>query len=290
MTENPTYSAEQIRHLFRTVARLSLENGTLEYRAMKAEAEAAEAKRLATIDPLTGAYNRLGGNMAFEILHSNAMREEKVLSLIMLDLDHFKSVNDTYGHKAGDMILKETVRRMIEPKAGESAVLREGDLMIRRGGEEFAIVVQIDEAAQAQKIAERCRKAIQTKPFAITNKDDQAMDINVTASFGVGLCAPQRDAACDMEEMAGSADKALYIAKETGRNKVVVSEAEAIKAQMPAQQKEPVLSAEERAFFSTPMNSETPENAGTVHKRTKHPRKPFMRRTIGVGCKPSFPK
>lgn len=152
-----------------------------------------------TTDSLTGAANRRRLEMHLEELAG----KERPLSVIMMDMDHFKKVNDTYGHQAGDEVLKHfaaVARKSIRP----------GDLLARYGGEEFAVVCRAG-LEQALEIAERIRKAVQDAPAKTT-----AGKINVTASFGV---AEFREGDTP-ESVIKRADEALYRAKEAGRNKV----------------------------------------------------------------------
>lgn len=168
---------------------------------------AREAMSLhANRDHLTGAWNR---RMIMEILErelNRSQREGCPLSVILVDLDHFKAVNDTYGHLAGDEVLRESVKRM-------DAAIRPYDLMGRWGGEEFLIVVPNINGESAQKLAERLRSRIAAEP--VTAQDHT---ISITASFGVvvyGGTGP----VCS-QTLLHDADLALYQAKEGGRNQV----------------------------------------------------------------------
>jgi diguanylate cyclase (GGDEF)-like protein len=149
--------------------------------------------RRATMDALLGELNRCG-------------REEKPLTAMMVDLDHFKSVNDRYGHPAGDAVLCEVSRRL-------RISSRTYDVVGRIGGEEFLIVAPGCGAAQGVAQAERLREVVGTQP--ITFKD---LSINVTISVGVAtMLHPKHDA---IEVLLGLADQALYRAKAGGRNRV----------------------------------------------------------------------
>lgn len=269
MTENPSPSTAQIRAQFaemaRMVARLSLENGTNEYRKMmnarmvarlsldngtneyhrivaekeltKTKDELLKAQSLAMNDPMTGAYNRRGGEQAFEILHGQAQREGHMLAMIMLDLDKFKAVNDTYGHKAGDMVLIELVRRLKKPKKGEKA-LRENDVLARLGGEEFAILIPVKNSDEAFLVADKVRQIIKATPFDIIDDKKRAVKLPVTASLGIAVCTPTQNARCDLGEMQEQADSALYKAKEAGRDRTMIYE-EKPSAPPPVQKEKP---------------------------------------------------
>ena len=169
--------------------------------------EAREALRVqATHDPLTGLWNRYALLEALEREHSRAVREGTPLAVIMADLDHFKSVNDTYGHMAGDAVLREAAGRM-------QAAVRSYDLVGRFGGEEFLIVLPGTSAVNAAQLAERLRAAVAHVPVG-----HDLRNIPVTASFGVGASGPGLSG--DPQTLIRVADEALYRAKEKGRNRV----------------------------------------------------------------------
>ena len=161
----------------------------------------------ATRDPLTGLPNRrfLSETLSREI--AAAMRTHWPLSLIMVDLDHFKSLNDTYGHQAGDVVLKRTAERM-------ASLVRQSDMVARFGGEEFAIVVPRARMERAMEIAQELRDALRCDRF-----ETGEHSLRVTASFGVAELH-----ACgltDADALIKQADVALYKAKEAGRDTVV---------------------------------------------------------------------
>lgn len=166
----------------------------------------------ATRDPLTCVWNRYA---IFDTLNREihrSVRERAALSLIMADLDHFKQVNDTYGHLAGDTVLREAARRM-------QSCVRPYDYVGRYGGEEFLVVLPGTSSSQAAQLAERLRWALASSPVALWS-----LPIQVTASFGVsgieagGYATP--------EALIRTADEALYRAKESGRNRVAGSPAD----------------------------------------------------------------
>ncbi len=162
---------------------------------------------MAVTDSLTGLHNRryLTGHLDNLVGRANA--GGKPTSLMMLDIDFFKKVNDTFGHAAGDDVLKEFANRL---RRG----LRGIDLAGRFGGEEFVVAMPDTDAEAAQMVAERLRKFIAEEPFPIQNG---AQRLAVTASIGVTTSRPP-DKAKDMLERA---DQALYAAKHAGRNRVV---------------------------------------------------------------------
>jgi diguanylate cyclase (GGDEF)-like protein len=158
-------------------------------------------------DVLTGVYNR---RYALRILEEKfrkaAVEEEALLSVAMLDIDHFKPVNDTHGHQAGDKILKEVALLI-------SNAVREIDIVGRYGGEEFIIILGVGKNG-ARNVCERIRKSIETNCFYWDDKE-----IWVTASLG---CVTFSEKISTWEEIVSISDMCLYEAKKTGRNKVVV--------------------------------------------------------------------
>ncbi len=173
----------------------------------------AEILKHATLDALTGFYNRRQLEERVKQEVSSAKRQKRDLCAIMLDVDFFKQVNDTYGHAAGDLVLK-TVSRVIKEQ------LRDYDIAGRYGGEEFVILLPFTKLAEAQMVAERLRKSVENTIIDISKINSDANNISVTISLGVYQYHTK-----DYEKtLIRNADKALYIAKETGRNKVAVIE------------------------------------------------------------------
>ncbi|MGE0108327.1 MAG: PleD family two-component system response regulator [Bdellovibrionales bacterium] len=167
---------------------------------------------LALIDPLTGAYNRRYLDMHLPALFARCSQGKRPLSVVSLDLDHFKAVNDTHGHAAGDVVLKETVNRL-------QTNLRASDLVVRMGGEEFSIILPETELEIARMAAERLRLAIAQTPIVV---NEGGLTIDVSASFGVAAINHESNESA--QKILDRADAALYRAKETGRNKVVIEE------------------------------------------------------------------
>jgi len=164
---------------------------------------------LALVDPLTGAYNRRYLDMHLPMLFARCKATTRPLSILSLDLDHFKLVNDTYGHSAGDSVLKETIARVL-------ASLRPSDLVVRMGGEEFAVIMPDTEQKTALAVADRLRASLAEQAFPLPSA---GISITVSASFGVASVNHESDAT--PATILDRADAALYRAKETGRNKVV---------------------------------------------------------------------
>lgn len=168
----------------------------------------AELSDLSTLDQVTGVRNRRYFDDMLETEFRRALRNRSCLSLIMIDLDHFKQVNDTYGHQAGDLCLKSVANAMY------MIVKRPPDLVCRYGGEELVIILPDTEHEGAMMIAERIRRQIQA-----TRIQYAGHPIPLTASFGVSSLVPNmHKTPANLIEMA---DKALYQAKAAGRNRVV---------------------------------------------------------------------
>ncbi|MDH5191729.1 MAG: GGDEF domain-containing protein [Gammaproteobacteria bacterium] len=161
-----------------------------------------ELQILASHDPLTGCLNRRAFFEKFESDLARAKRSHSNICCIMTDIDHFKNVNDTYGHAEGDKILIEVSNKLKES-------LRKGDMLCRYGGEEFCFMLWDTNLDEAAEIADRIRLSITT----ITN-----CQTRVTSSFGV---SSRIFGAKTPEELINQADEALYIAKENGRNRVI---------------------------------------------------------------------
>lgn len=157
--------------------------------------------KMATCDALTGCYNRRFLFTHLEKVWSELNLADGSIACIMLDIDHFKSVNDTHGHAKGDAVLQEVAARL-------QATIGESDLLCRYGGEEFCVIITGASLASAAETAENLRRAIASSPIA---------ELKITSSFGVtgGACGARQPA-----ELLDQADKALYFSKHNGRNRV----------------------------------------------------------------------
>lgn len=160
----------------------------------------------ATRDALTGVWNRRGILEILEKELDRAERNDRSTGILMLDLDHFKNVNDAHGHLAGDLVLQETARRL-------SRKLRAYDCLGRYGGEEFLIVVPATDERELSELAERIRTAIESEPV-----HTEMNDIRVTFSIGAAMAKPGDRSKANVIALA---DEALYKAKKLGRNRVV---------------------------------------------------------------------
>lgn len=159
-----------------------------------------------TRDALTGTMNRryMVESLKREVCRSK--RSTETITVAMIDIDHFKSVNDTYGHLVGDEVLREFGKRI-------ESVCREDDMLSRFGGEEFCLVLSATSAAEAESMLEQCRTVIADTQFNTT-----AGGVPITASFGFVCVDPGMS--LSINEILEAADTMLYQAKETGRNRV----------------------------------------------------------------------
>jgi diguanylate cyclase (GGDEF)-like protein len=170
---------------------------------------ADEMRERAAVDDLTKLYTRRQFLLAFENEFSRALMYDKSLSVLMIDADEFKQVNDRYGHFAGDEVLRGLGMRL-------RGIARQSDLIGRLGGEEFAAVLPETDHAAAVKMAERTCREMSSEPFIV---DGSA--IRATVSVGVASRRPNDDNAA---ELLRRADHALYEAKSGGRNRVIATD------------------------------------------------------------------
>jgi diguanylate cyclase (GGDEF)-like protein len=171
--------------------------------------ENAQLYNLATTDELTHLYTARYFRYCIEKKFSNYKMYGEKLTLLMLDLDDFKKINDTYGHLAGDSVLKEAAKRIMDS-------LRDSeDLAFRYGGEEFSVLLPSTDPRVGKLVAERIRENIADSVFETENDR-----LRMTVSIGASTLP---DNALTLKDLIFSADAALYEAKRTGKNKVVVS-------------------------------------------------------------------
>lgn len=169
-----------------------------------------ELSSLMNRDSLTGLLNHINLKLALEREVSQAQRRDAALTFVMLDLDNFKSVNDTYGHPIGDQVIKSLARLLTQR-------LRKGDIAARYGGEEFAVILPDTSTEDAYRLMDDLRQQ-----FAKISYAHIKGDFSVTLSAGIAVC----QTSTDMESLVVAADKALYKAKNSGRNQVVLDKAE----------------------------------------------------------------
>ena len=180
-------------------------------------------------DPLTGLANRRHFRAVLEREIDRVTRSGEAALLLMLDIDHFKKVNDTHGHLAGDVVLQSVARTL-------SACVRPMDTLARYGGEEFAVVLPACQAAFGRVVAERIRRAVANNPIRIS----PGVELNVTVSVG-GAFAMQWIRSTTLL-WTDRADHQLYQAKSAGRNRVSIEE-----------QPDSTVSAEEKSLLFGPL-------------------------------------
>ncbi len=166
-----------------------------------------QMKKFASLDGLTGIFNHRVFQEKMEEHFSLSLRYNTPLSLVMLDIDHFKRFNDTHGHQTGDDVLKSVAQTLQE-------TVRDVDVVCRYGGEEFVIILPQSKRVNALQAAERFRKAIETREFRVEEKS-----LRITASLGVSSFPDVN--LLKHEDMISQADTMLYEAKNSGRNRVV---------------------------------------------------------------------
>jgi diguanylate cyclase (GGDEF)-like protein len=177
-------------------------------------ASLGEAQQLAARDALTGLFNR---RQLESVLPAELRRSQRLgtpVSVMVIDLDHFKSINDRYGHPTGDRVLVEVSRVL-------NRILRVGDTSARMGGEEFCVVLPHSNAAQVQRAAERLHRVIRALRF------QEEPDLRVTASIGIAMTDPRdprADFTAEAHSLLARADAALYEAKRTGRDRTCVAD------------------------------------------------------------------
>jgi diguanylate cyclase (GGDEF)-like protein len=193
------YGSEHTRlaEIFASEASIAIENANL----------FEQVQQLAVTDELTGFYNRRYFYELVELELARSRRYHHPVSLLMIDIDHFKAVNDQYGHATGDRVLKEicnSMRRMV----------RESDIPGRHGGEEFVILLPETPRDRAADVAERLRQAVAAEPLTVDE-----YEISVTLSIGVTEFADSKQ---DLDTFLRQADQAMYSAKQAGRNRVSI--------------------------------------------------------------------
>ena len=170
--------------------------------------ELDRTRRDSMLDPLTRLNNRQAFDLGITQAIEDAEKNNEPLSLLMMDIDHFKNFNDTYGHQTGDQVL-QLVAKTIEK------TIRSTDFVARYGGEEFISFLPITKLAGAVKIAESLRKAVHSRKLVKRSTNEKLG--NITISIGIATFSPGDTAS----SLVGRADRCLYTAKRTGRNKVL---------------------------------------------------------------------
>jgi diguanylate cyclase (GGDEF)-like protein len=184
----------------------------VEARTRELSAAYRRMEELALRDGLTGLLNRRALSDQASSGLSRAKRKHHPFAVAMVDIDHFKAINDTYGHAAGDHVLSQLAQRL-------TTAVRASDDVGRWGGEEFLVLLPESDREQAQVAAERLRSLIASAPMRIEGD----ITVKVTVSIGVGLSEDPASASIVLDQIIRTADDALYQAKAAGRNRVVVS-------------------------------------------------------------------
>ncbi|WP_022665910.1 GGDEF domain-containing protein [Desulfospira joergensenii] len=161
--------------------------------------------RLSTLDDLTGIYNRRHFLELFSKQRKSSVRYKRPLSLLLIDVDHFKRVNDTHGHDVGDIVLQSLTKQI-------AGAVREMDILARFGGEEFIVLLPETDLKKACRAAERICRTVEESPVPFSGKS-----LPITVSIGVAAIGKEYSS---MDEIIKGADLALYRAKESGRNRV----------------------------------------------------------------------
>lgn len=177
---------------------------------LKIEALEEEMRHQVTYDQLTGLYTRRALMQSAKTYVDLAERRHEVFSILVIDLDKFKSINDKYGHAAGDEVLR-TFSRITEQ------VLRQSDIIGRTGGEEFAVVLPNTNQSEAFELGERLHAKIRDSLVSYENK-------SIYYTISIGVASSPKAARADLELIFRQADKALYMAKDAGRNQTVLFE------------------------------------------------------------------
>lgn len=213
----PEQAAQQCVQGYADAQRQKLElqrlNNEIQEANKQLEKKNEELYKLVTHDTLTGIHSRYWFEDKLESAISSAQRHKYKVTLVMADIDHFKKINDTYGHKFGDHVLTEVAQTL------ETVLGRKTDHVARWGGEEFAIVLPDTDESGGYAVAQRMRKAVQNLKFIYDGEKlkYQGTRVPVTMSFGVKL----RETDENKDALLTATDACLYAAKASGRNKVI---------------------------------------------------------------------
>lgn len=216
-----------IYDLFETVVKIKMRNMTLNINEIEKKSSMEKDKVIKklmkeidtlhsqyTIDPLTGLFNVRYFNKIIEEEVERAKRYKYSISIIFMDLDHFKDINDIYGHDCGNVVL-HGIGKLLSNASDNIHMLRKSDIAIRYGGEEFIVICPNTKKEQAYIVAERIRKTVEKKRF-----NYESTIINVTVS--VGIAEHKGTSKKPIADTIKNADSAMYEAKHLGRNKVIL--------------------------------------------------------------------
>jgi diguanylate cyclase (GGDEF)-like protein len=196
--EPPPPDQSQFLYVFSSIVSSVVDHGYI----------ALQARRQAKTDSLTGIANHRHFHETLDREISRANRRGSTFALVLLDIDNFKKINDTYGHQVGDAVLVDMTRRIM-------AMVRGGDVLARYGGEEFGLILPDTGLEGAQILANRILKAIASQPFTFAQRD-----ISYTVSSG--LTVYKGDEAVEKDRLIAAADRALYYSKEHGKNRLSI--------------------------------------------------------------------
>lgn len=186
--------------------------GTLALQTATDLNQVSTLKRENILDPLIGIYNRRHLNLKMTEEIERAHRYNFQLSMLLLDIDHFKNVNDTYGHYIGDLVLKSLGHLLLKN-------VRKTDIVARYGGEEIAIIATHTSVPTAADLAERLRQVVETSVMVPADEQEGRQAVSISVSIGVAGLDQQ---IVDRQSLIERTDEALYSAKQKGRNRVVV--------------------------------------------------------------------
>ena len=165
-------------------------------------------------DPLIGIYNRRYLDRRLEEECVRARRYTLPLAVLLIDIDHFKRINDTYGHQVGDLVLSDLGKLILQ-------AIRESDIAARYGGEEMMIIAPNTTPSSAKVLAERLRQRVETYTLTLTKGSNPPQEVRITVSIGVAGLSQET---LDSQKLIHNADEALYHAKQAGRNRSVIHE------------------------------------------------------------------
>lgn len=216
---------KQLRWQRETAERLEDNIQTRTFELQVALTELADKNKILeeqnTLDALSGARNRAYFDKKILAEIKRSRREQRPLGLVMLDIDHFKKINDGHGHLAGDAVIRGVAQRM------QQQLKRSSDTLCRYGGEEFALVLPNTDIQGVQQLAEQIRQLIGETPF---DTEIGALAVHISAGCFASVAGPEMTP----NDFIQAADAALYQAKAAGRNQVIISQAAAMQAVMPA--------------------------------------------------------
>jgi diguanylate cyclase len=216
---------QQMRVLVAGSQTLSNQLALSQERTFLLESFLHDATRDASTDALTGLSNRRAFDLALRSAAGDAMNTGSTLAFVLLDIDHFKMVNDHWGHPAGDEVLRQVAATL-------TRTVRGGDIVARYGGEEFAMILPNTGRRGALTVAENVREAIAAQPFCLpgaAGSEGGAFGFSVTVSAGISCYVPGES----FSHWLGRADVALYCAKNGGRNRVVFGTTHQMPCMMP---------------------------------------------------------